>query len=163
MEKMETPMMAEGKLIFDNAVPSYIETASMVAAPVVSTTEQWVAKEIPTPVAESLNDILQCAYEKARTGARSVAYIVVQQFIFDLFCREVMDEIPEKHLANYFDTSDDTYKIGKRLLFVNAFMAPVATFVQCRTGGLLAAEDLGTKIEKTLRSRTLDAYAQRVT
>lgn len=44
-----------------------------------SWTKQMVAQEISVFLAESLDNILQCAYENPRTGGRSVIYNVVEQ------------------------------------------------------------------------------------
>lgn len=63
---------------------SYNEIESMTARQIASTTEQLVAKGISTLVADSLEDILQCADEKAHTGGRSVVYNVVEKMFFDL-------------------------------------------------------------------------------
>lgn len=51
-------------------------------------------------------------------------YSVVDQIIFDLLHQEVMKEILEKHIVNYFDTSDAAGKIGEKLL-------SIAVFIQC--------------------------------
>lgn len=68
MEQTEISTMAKEKPPVNNVFPSYNETESMVAAQVYCTTEQLVAKEVPTLAADSLEDILQCRYEKACTG-----------------------------------------------------------------------------------------------
>lgn len=70
--------MAKRKHEVDNVVRSHTKIELMVAAPVACTTEQLVAKGILTAGADSLDDILQCAYERARTGDRSVDYNIVE-------------------------------------------------------------------------------------
>lgn len=55
---------------------------------------------------DSLDEALQCVSEKVCTSARYVVYNVVEQILFDLLSREIMDETLYKHMANCFDTSD---------------------------------------------------------
>lgn len=50
---------------------------NMIGAQIVCTTEKMLVKVILAPVAESLDDILQCTYENTRKGVRSVFYNVV--------------------------------------------------------------------------------------
>lgn len=57
-------------------------------------------------LAVSLDDILQCVYEKARMRVRSVVCKVVEQILLDLSRRELMDDILDTHIANYIDTSN---------------------------------------------------------
>lgn len=52
----------------------------MAASQVACTTEQLVPKEISTLLADALDDILQCTYEKERTGVLSLVYFVEQIF-----------------------------------------------------------------------------------
>lgn len=50
--------------------------------------------------------------------------------LFDLLYQEVIDEILGKHVASSFHTSNTTNNIGEYLLYTNAFMAPIARFIQ---------------------------------
>lgn len=97
--------------------PKFIQ---LFAAHVVCSTGQLGVKEISTLVVDFLNHILQCGYEKWKTGVHSVVNSVVEQLLFDWLRREVMDDILEKHIANYFDSSDATNKSGGKLLCTNA-------------------------------------------
>lgn len=56
---MEAPAMGKGKSQVDNDVWSCTKIELMVAKQVAFTTDQFVAKEIPKLVANSLDDILQ--------------------------------------------------------------------------------------------------------
>lgn len=77
-EQMEISRMPERKPQVDTVVPSHRENESMISMQVACTAEQMVAKEIPTLVAGSLNDILQSAWEKAHTRVFSVVYNVFE-------------------------------------------------------------------------------------
>lgn len=116
LEQSKTPTMAKEKSQVGNVVPRYTEIESMVAAQVTRPTEQLVTKAISTAVVDSLDDILQCKREKGRPEACSVVYNVDEQVPLDLSRQEVMDKIPEKHIANYFDTSAVADKIREKLL-----------------------------------------------
>lgn len=50
---------------------------------------------------DSVDDILPFTDEKARTGVCYAFYIVVEQIVFDLLRRDVMDENLHKHTANW--------------------------------------------------------------
>lgn len=78
-------MMAKGKSYGDNVVPRYTKFESMVSPDVTRRTEMLVTKEILTLVADSLDNILQFAYERVCTGVLSVSYIVGD--ISNLMCR----------------------------------------------------------------------------
>lgn len=84
--------MAKGKLQVGNVVPSYTETKSMVSLQVARTTKQLVAKEVSTLAVGSMEDILQCTFEKARTEGLTVVYNVIGQVLLYLLRRKVMDE-----------------------------------------------------------------------
>lgn len=78
----------------------------------VRPTEQLVAKEIRSLVVDSLDDVLQCAYERACIGVRSVVYNVVVPNLFDMSRDEAIGEILEKHIAKFSDTSNTPDKVG---------------------------------------------------
>lgn len=68
MEPRDPQKVAEGKPQVDNIVQSGIESESMIAAQIVRTKEQLVTEEIPTFLADYLDETLQCLYEKAHMG-----------------------------------------------------------------------------------------------
>lgn len=111
----------------------------MVAKQVVRTTEQLGFKGIQLLVAELVDDILECANQKARVKARSIVYNVVEQILLDLLSRELMEEILANYIVKYFDTTDTAYRVGQKLLSTNSFMAPIATFIQHSTRRVVAA------------------------
>lgn len=126
---------------------------SVVAKQVAGEMEQLVSKEILTLVADSLSDILQWSYEKARTGARSVFYNVVEQMVFDMLRYERIDEFLDNRITKYFDTNDPADKVGGKLLSTNAFMAPIIKFVQRRTNEAGATEPSRRKWKSSWRGR----------
>lgn len=85
-------------------------------------TKQVVAKEISTLVVDDLEDVLQCAYERPQMAAHSVVYIIFEQIPFDLMHQEVMEEIFDKHIANYFDTTNAADKICEKTQSGNALL-----------------------------------------
>lgn len=101
----------------------------MIAAHVTRTTEQMVAKELSTFVTDSLDDILQFTYEKARMTVWSVVYKIVEKILFDLLRLEAKNEILNKRLANCFNTGDAADKIGGKSFSINASMAQIAVFI----------------------------------
>lgn len=155
--------MAKGKSQVYNVVSSYTKIKSMVSRPVSHTTEQLKAKGIPTLLADSLVDIPQCANEQARTGARSVVYIVVEQILFNLLCRvcrERMVEILDQHFMKYFDNSDTTDNVDEKILSANAFMAPFAVLIQREASEAVTQERVATKREKQLELQKVHASHQ---
>lgn len=80
----------------------------MFAAQGFRTIEQMAIMQISPLVEDSLPDILQFTYEKARTRVRSVVYSVVVKVLFDLMRQEMMDNILHKHMANNINTSNTT-------------------------------------------------------
>lgn len=78
VEQIETPMVVGGKRQIDNVVPSHTKIESRIAVQIACTTEHMLAKEIATLVANSLDDILQWAYEKERTGVLLAVYNVFE-------------------------------------------------------------------------------------
>lgn len=124
--------------------------------------EQLVAEEIQALVLDPSHEILQSAYEKSCTEVRSFFYNVVEQIHFSLLRGEVMDEILVEHMEKYFDTINTVDKVGEKQLSTNAFMNPFAAFIGRRTSEASVTEQVATKMEKQLKSRTLDKDAKRV-
>lgn len=56
----------------------------MILWQIACTTEKMIVKETSALVAESLEDILEFAYDNARSGVRSVIYNVHDQFQLNL-------------------------------------------------------------------------------
>lgn len=134
----------------------------MVFKQVACTTDQLVAKEVPTMVADLLDDSLQCTYKKARTGILFVVYNVVGQIQFHLLLREVMNEILDEHIAEYFDPSDTAGKVSEQLPSTNTSMALIAAFIQRRTSEAVAVECVSKNMEEQLRLQAVDADAKHV-
>lgn len=170
MEEMETrvtkdgkaPTIAESKPQTDNVVPSHGEIETMIAAQVKRATKQIVAKEITTLVEESLDDILQCAYENARSGVRSVVYNVVEQVVFDLIRQDVIGETLDKHISAYLDTENAADKVCDKLLSNNSFMTPIATFVKRKTNETIAAERVVAKMKEHLHITAPDPAVKHI-
>lgn len=78
MEQTETPTVAGSKPQVENIVPSNRRMDEMIAVQIARETEKMANKEISALVAEFLENILQCTYDKERTGVRSVTYNVVE-------------------------------------------------------------------------------------
>lgn len=74
-----------------------------------------------------------------------------------------MDENFDKHIPNYFDTSDISDKINEKLRSKKFCMEPITVFTQSRTSGAVATERVATKIEKQLKLQKVDTDAKRVT
>lgn len=121
-----------------------------------------VAKEISTLVAESLDDILQCVYKNANTGARSIVYIVVEQILFDLLRRGVIFETLDMHIFTCVKSSNADDKVCENLFSDNSFTAPIPNFIQLKTDEQIAAERVATKMEQQLTMDTWDSAGKRV-
>lgn len=134
----------------------------MVAKQASRTTEHLLAKGITRLVADSLDELLHCTYEKVHTGNRSVFYSIVKQIHFDLLHEKLMDQSLNKHIAEYFDTSETAEKAGEKLLSANAFTAAVAALIPCRSSKAVAADRIATDMEQQLRLRTVDPDAKRI-
>lgn len=78
MEQTETRTAAESKAQIDNFVCSRSKMEAIVAPQISHTIKKRFLKEVLALVAESMDDILQSAYENARHGVRSTTYNVVQ-------------------------------------------------------------------------------------
>lgn len=117
--------------------------------------EQLIAREIPTLVADSPDDILQCAFEKARTRDFSVIHIVIKKALFKLLPEKWMDQTTNRQIAKYFDTSDTSNTVGEKQLSTNALMAPIAAIIKQRTSNGTATERSALKTEKLLKLQTV--------
>lgn len=80
-----------------------------------------VGKEISTLASDSSDNALPWMSEKAHVGDRSAIYSVVEQIVFHLLPRTVMDEILQKHITDYSDQGDAVDRICEKLLSTNAF------------------------------------------
>lgn len=78
----------------------------------------------------------------------------LNKVLFDLFCREGMDKIFGRHIANYSGTSHAENNTGERLQFKNALIASIATFMQFDTGKAFAGVLVVTKMETVERYDT---------
>lgn len=139
MEQTETPFMDEMKSQIRKVAPSYNETDSIIPTQVVSMTEQMVAKKFSTLVVESSIAIWQCSYEEARMGALLVFRNVVEKIQLDLLRREVRDEILNKPIASYFDTSDAADQVDEKLLSTNSSVSRITAFTTRKAGKAVAA------------------------
>lgn len=129
MDQSETSTVAELKLQVDNVVRSNREMEARVAAQCTCTTEQMVAKEISAFVAESLEAILQWAYENACPGFRSVIYKFAEQVLLDVLCRAMIGEPLDRHISTYFSSSDPADKVGVKPISTNSLIAPIAALI----------------------------------
>lgn len=68
MEQTDNPTVAESNPQVDNFIPSNSKMEETISLQTACTTEKMVTSEISALVAASLDDILQRAYENARTG-----------------------------------------------------------------------------------------------
>lgn len=89
-------------------------------------------------------------------GVRIVAYDVIEQIRSELWHWKVMDEIFDKHMESCVDPTDSADKIGEKLLFTNASMAPTTAFIQRWTCEAVAAERVTTEMKKPLKAQMLD-------
>lgn len=125
--------------------------------------DHMVSKQISTLVADYLEAILQCKFEKARMGARSVVYNVFEQVQFHLSLEEVRAQILDKHIAKYFDTSDAGDKTSEKILSTNPFLASIVAFIQRRNVETVAVGRAAQKMEKKVKDQILDADVKHVT
>lgn len=91
--------MANGNPEVDNVTTSYSEIERTVATQGTRIMELLIAKKIPTPVANSMDDIWAFGQEKERTRACSVVHNVMEQILYDLLRGGVIDEITNNHIA----------------------------------------------------------------
>lgn len=124
MEETKNPAMTERRPVVDNVVPSLAEFQSIIALNITRATEQMVAKETSTFVADSLHKTLQCSL------VSSVVYSVVEQVLFDLFPHKVLEEILNKLIVIYFHTDNVVDKICVNSRSTKNFIAPVAEIIQ---------------------------------
>lgn len=119
-----------------------------------------LAKEAKEVGAESIDYILQCSYEKARTEVRPVNYYVGEQILLDLmyYTGTLVGEIVKRQVFNYFKSDDAAGQVCRKLLSVKLFMAPVSEFIKGRTGQTIAVELVATK----WRSRGAHAYQKQL-
>lgn len=100
--------------------------------------------------------ILYWAYEKACTERLFVVRSVVEQVLFGLARGNVMDDILDKHIANYVDTNyvdtgEAAEKIDGKLLSTNSFIVKLARFIEPKTGKAIATESVTTEMKKSWR------------
>lgn len=144
----ETQKKCQGNPKVYNVILSYTEIISMLAKHVARTTEQVVAKKIPTLVAYPLHDILQRKNEKAcKKFVRSI--IASLSIFFSTCCIGKRWTRFLTKMAKYFDTTDSADKVGEKLVSTNGFNAPIPAFIQRRTSEAVAAECLEAKIRNT--------------
>lgn len=74
-----------------------------------------------------------------------------------------MEEILEKHIPKYFDTSNTADNIGESILSPNAFMTLIDAFRNPRTSEAVETERTTTKMEKQRKLQTVDADVEGVT
>lgn len=141
--------MAKGISQVEFVVHSYSEIELLAATLVARTMKQLDAKKISKLVVDSLEAILQCMYEEARIGARSVIYNVVEQMLLDLWHLEVMGKTFYNHIGFDFATSDATDKIGEKLLSTKALMVAIAAFSQQVTGKELVVKKSSRRLNNS--------------
>lgn len=92
-------------------------------------------------------------------GVSSVVCKVLEQILFDLSRRELMDETLDNDIANYFETGDAVDRICGKLLPKNSLplLAPIVVFIQLRAGEAVAAECSTTKMEEQLKAQIVDS------
>lgn len=78
-----------------------------------------------TIVEEVLDDVLCKKFHNVQSGVRSVLYIVVDQVILDLLCKDVIEETLDLDIAKLFYTDEAAEGLtSKMLLTSNSFVAP---------------------------------------
>lgn len=93
-----------------------------------------IANETSAIAMESLHDILQCSYENARTAVCSVNHSVAEQVLLEKLQRDEIDKTLNNRFFTYFNTCDAADQVGGKLISTRFFMAPIATYIQYRTG-----------------------------
>lgn len=132
--------------------PKYQWIGKMISMQIACTTDKVVAREISALWLEFLNDILQCAYENARSGVRSVTYNVVELVFSDLQRREEISRTLHGYISTYVDHGDAADIVRKRLFSTKPFAAPIAVFIQGRTGKAIAVERINTNMESQMNA-----------
>lgn len=91
----------------------------MIATQAGRPTERVVAKKIRTLLADSMDEILPCKCENVRPGVFYVVHKFIEQILFGLLRKDVMDEILDKHITKCFDRCDTADKVGGKLLSIH--------------------------------------------
>lgn len=90
-------------------------------------------------------------------GVHYAVLNVVEQILFDLLRLELIDEIIDKHIVDYFDASVAADKICENLVSTNAFMRLIIMFLQRIPIEAVAMESVYTKMETHLKRTILHA------
>lgn len=73
----------------------------MIISQTACTTGKIVSKEVLAPVDELLDDILQCAREKAHSGVYYFLYNVFKQVLLGLLCQNVTITSLDRRISTY--------------------------------------------------------------
>lgn len=92
-----------------------------------------VTTKMATMVQKSLDDILRTSFHNTQSGMRSVFYNVVEKFMLDPLRKDVFGQMLDAHIAKSLDTDTAAEGFSRRFLASNLFMAPIATFLKCKT------------------------------
>lgn len=122
-----------------------------------------VNKDISTLLPHYTIDILQCTYTKARRGARPVDDNVVENMQFNLVSSKLWAIFSTEHMLNYLYKGDASGLTGGKLLSEMAFIAPMATHIQCKAGKAIAVKWIAINMKKQLKGQILDADMECVT
>lgn len=128
------PTTVDSNLKVENVVQDNSKVKAMVGAQTARTSEQMVGKENSAFVAESLDDILPFAYEKACIGVRYITYIVFESVLLDLLRKDGTADTLYRHISTNFHSKEPTDKVGRKLLSTNSCMAAIAPFIHRRPG-----------------------------
>lgn len=93
-----------------------------------------ISKEAPALVAESLVNILPCAYENTRIGVCSVIYNFVEPVLLDLLRRDVIDETLNRNSSTSLNSDNAAGKTARKLFTANSLPVPFDMIFKCRTG-----------------------------
>lgn len=106
MEQTGNPVVAESKQNANSVIMSSRNLKEMIAEETGPATEKIFTREASTLfVYESFLYILQCAYNSAQLGGRSLIYNAVEQVLLDLFRRGVIGKTLDRNISSYFKSS----------------------------------------------------------
>lgn len=111
-----------------------------------------VAEESSAMVAESLDGVMEWAYENAHTRFRSIIYYVVEQVSLDVLHEDMIGKILDSNISTYINSDDDAGKTYWNLHLTNSFMTLMAAFIHRRTLQSIFAERDATKMEEHMNS-----------
>lgn len=57
-------------------------------------------------VEEAQDDVLRKMFHNAQSGFRSVVHNVVEQVMLDMYSKDVIEEMKDAHIANFFESDE---------------------------------------------------------